>query len=88
MLPKTEQVLFDVFNEFMIAIGGFDRLDDRGLVKCLKSVRATFFTLDRDVLERYKEYLKAEIEHENARGAFERANVLERLTGLVDWLNR
>jgi hypothetical protein len=41
-------------------------------------------TLDRDVLDRYKAYLKTEIEHENARGAFERANSLEDLTDLVD----
>jgi hypothetical protein len=84
MLTKTEQVLFEIFNEFMIAIGNYERLDDRQLVKFLESASATFTTLDRDVLDRYKAYLKTEIEHENARGAFERASSLEDLADLVD----
>jgi len=84
MPSKTEQVLFDIFNEFMIAIGDYERLDDDDLVKITKNVSAKFTTLDRDVLDWYKAYLNTVIEHENARGAFARANSLEELTDLVD----
>lgn len=84
MPTKTEQVLFGIFNEFMIAIGDYGRLDEDDIVKFMENVSAQFATLDRDVLDRYKAYLKTEIEHENARGAFQRANSLEDLTDLVD----
>jgi hypothetical protein len=84
MPTKTEEVLFQVFNECMIALGNYERLDDRNLVKFMESVSATFITLDREVLDRYKAYLKTAIEYENTRGTFERANALEDLTDLVD----
>jgi hypothetical protein len=84
MPTKTEHVLFEIFSEFMIVLDLYERLDDDDLVKFMENVSAKFITLDRDVLDRYKAYLKTAIEHENERGAFERASSLEDLTDLVD----
>jgi hypothetical protein len=44
-------------------------------------VTASFSELDPDALNRYKSYLGNEIKHEKARGAAERAAVLEKLSG-------
>ena len=84
MPAKTEQVLFEIFSEFMVVLDLYKRLDEHDLVKFTENVSATFITLDRDVLDRYKAYLKIEVEHENARGAFERANSLEELIDIVE----
>jgi hypothetical protein len=84
MLPKTEQVLFETFNNLIIFAELFERFDEDDVVKFEENATATFSTLDPDLLERYREFLKKEIERERARGAFERANILD---GLAETFN-
>jgi len=84
MLPKTEQVLFETFNDLMIFVELLEQFDERGVVKFEENATATFSALDPEVLERYREFLKKEIERERARGAFERANVLDGLARTFD----
>jgi hypothetical protein len=55
------------------------------VVKFEENSASTFSTLESDVLEKYVEFLKKEIERERARGAFERANVLD---GLAETFTR
>ena len=49
MQTKTEEVLFDIFNEFMIVLDHYERFDEHDLVKYMENVSATFKTLDPDV---------------------------------------
>ena len=85
MLTKTEQVLFETFNDLMIFAELFERFDEDDVVKFEENATATFSMVEPDVLEKYREFLKKEIERERARGAFERADVLD---GLAETFNR
>jgi hypothetical protein len=84
MQTKTEEVLFDIFNEFMIVLDHYERFDEDDLVKFMENVSATFKTLEPDVLARYKAYIKTVIDRENERGASERASTLEGLADAVE----
>ena len=84
MQTKTEEVLFDIFNEFMIVLDHYGRFDEDDLVKFMENASAMFKTLEPDVLARYKANLKTKIDRENARGASERADTLEGLADVVE----
>ena len=77
---KTEEILFNVYSEFMIFAELYEKLDQDQVVTFMENVSASFSELDPDALNRYKAYLKREIEREKARGALERTNVLENLS--------
>ena len=79
-LMKTEEILFNVYSEFMIFAELYEKLDQDQVVTFMENVSASFSELDPDALNRYKAYLKREIEREKARGALERTNVLENLS--------
>ena len=84
MQTKTEEVLFDIFNEFMIVLDHYERFDEHDLVKYMENVSAMFKTLDPDVLARYKAYLKTRIDRENTRSASERVSTLKGLADVVE----
>ena len=77
---KTEEILFNVYSEFMIFAELYEKLDQDQVVTFMENVTASFSELNPDALNRYKAYLKREIEREKARGALERTNVLENLS--------
>lgn len=76
---KTEEILFDVYSEFMIFAELCETLSSHQVVTFMENVTASFSELDPDALNRYKTYLTREIEREQARGALERMTVLENL---------
>jgi hypothetical protein len=77
---KTEEILFNVYSEFAIFAELYEKLDQDQVVTFMENVTASFSELDPDALNRYKAYLKHEIERERARGAMERTTVLENLS--------
>ena len=77
---KTEDILFDLYSEFIIFAELYETLSDHQVVTFMENVTASFSELDPDALNRYKTYLKNEIDRESARGAVERARVLEDLS--------
>ena len=77
---KTEEILFNIYSEFMIFAELYERLDQDQVVTFMENVTASFSQLDPDALNRYKTYLKNKIERERARGAVERASVMEDLS--------
>ncbi len=76
---KMEEILFDIYSEFIIFAELYEKLSSHQVVTFIENVTASFSELDPDALKRYKAYLNNEIERERARGAVERANVLENL---------
>jgi hypothetical protein len=77
---KTEDILFDIYSEFMIFAELYESLSDHQVVTFVENITASFCELDPDTLNKYKAHLKREIEREKARGAVERARVLEDLS--------
>jgi len=77
---KTEEILFDVFDEFMLLAELYEKLSPHQIVTFMENVSARFCELDPVILDRYKVYLRNQIEREKARGAEERATVLEKLS--------
>ena len=51
---KTEEILLDTFNEFMVFAELYDKLDPDQVVTFMENVSARFCELDPDVLDRYK----------------------------------
>ena len=78
---KTEEILFDIYSEFIIFAELYETLSAHQVVTFMENVTASFSELDPDALKRYKSYLGNEIKREKARGAMERATVLENLSG-------
>ena len=76
---KMEDILFNVYSEFIIFAELYEKLDQDQVVTFMENVTASFSEVDPDALNRYKAYLKYEIEREKARGALERTTVLENL---------
>ena len=79
-LMKTEEILFDIYSEFMIFAELYESLSSHQVVTFMENVTASFSELDPDALDRYKSYLSNQIKREKARGAKERATVLENLS--------
>jgi hypothetical protein len=77
---KTEEILFDIYSEFIIFAELYETLSSHQVVTFMENVTASFSELDPDALNRYKSYLSNEIKREKARGAVERATVLENLS--------
>lgn len=77
---KTEKTLFDTFNEFMMFAEPYEKAEPDQVVTFMENIGAHFCELDSDVLDKYKAYLKNQIDHDRARGADERASVSECLS--------
>jgi hypothetical protein len=77
---KTEEILFDIYSEFIIFAELYEILSSHQVVTFMENVTASFSELDPDALNRYKRHLGNEIKREKARGAVERAAVLENLS--------
>ena len=77
---KTEEILFDIYNELIIFAELYETLSAHQVVTFMENITASFSELDPDALNRYKSYLRNEIKREKERGAVERATVLENLS--------
>jgi hypothetical protein len=69
---KKEEVLFDIFNEFILLAELYEKLSSHQVVTFIEDVSARFSELDPDVLNSYKIHLEDQIKREKARGATER----------------